>query len=85
VRPGAAPFLFCWRLFRWRVLERQLGVTRFLNFDNQSDSSFGIAKREGLSSVFMRNGIHDLQIWVGSALDHAAADLDFLVGIGEVD
>src|SRR5258707_28209 len=79
-RRKSRPFV----LFRRCVLEWQLGVAHLLDFNDQSYSPFRSTKRERLAGVFVRDGIQDLQVGIGAALDYAATNLNFLVGIGEV-
>ena len=66
------------------MLERQLGIAHLLHINDQSDSSFGSAEWERLPGVFVRDGIHCLQVGIGAALNHAAADLNLRAQLNEL-
>src|SRR5579871_1709384 len=76
--------LFYFTLFSRRVRKRQFRVTRFLDFDDQGNAAFRGTEWKRLGGVFVRDGIHRLQVWIGTSFQDAAADLDFLVGIDEI-
>src|SRR5664279_4595804 len=67
------------------MFEGQLGVARLLHLDDQGDTTFGVAERELLADVLLRDFIHDLEVRVLAELDHASPYLHFLVRIVKVD
>jgi large subunit ribosomal protein L23 len=56
------------------VLERQLGITRLLHFDDDGDPSLGIAERKLLTGVLARNRIHHAKILVGPLLTEKSGE-----------
>ena len=67
------------------MFKRKLGVSRLLDLDHERHSSLGAAKRKGLPSVLVRDGVHVLEIAIRTALDHAATKPGLLIGIVEID
>src|SRR6266403_2390988 len=68
-----------------RMLERELAVTRLLEFDHEDHSPLRAAKGEWLARVLERDGVHVLQVGVRATLDHASSKLGFLIRVVEVD
>src|SRR2546425_8807790 len=66
------------------VHERQFGVAHLVGLDHERHAALRTAQREGFSDVLVRYGIHGLEVGIGTALHHAAAELDLLVRIVEV-
>src|SRR5260370_39589176 len=84
--PGASPPWLIPRalilralLPRRRVREGQLGVARLVDLDYQRHTALRASHRARLPAVLVRHGIHDLELEVGTALHHAAAELHLLV------
>src|SRR6516162_961669 len=67
------------------MFERKLSVSLFVDLDHERNSSFRIAKRKRFACVLLRDGIHVLEIVIGTALDHSTTKLHFLVGIVEIN
>src|SRR5712692_8990317 len=89
--PGASPPWLMPRalvlralLPRRRVREGQLGVARLVDLDHQRHTALSASHRERLPDVLVRHGIHDLELEVGTALHHAAAELHLLVRIAKI-
>src|SRR5271166_2887369 len=66
------------------MLEGQLRVTSLVDFDHEHDASDGITKRKFLANVFVRDGVHHLEVGIITELNDPASDLDLFVGIVEV-
>ena len=67
------------------MLKRELRVSRLLDLDYERYPSFGAAERERLACVLVRDGVHVLEIAIGTALDDATTKLGLFVGIVEID
>src|ERR1700733_2192291 len=83
-RSDRALFLFL-TLFWRRVLERQLCIFFLFYRDKKNDAIFVVAQGKRLPDVFVRDCIDHAEIRVGAALNNAASNLQFHVGIGEID
>src|SRR5208282_1689525 len=81
---GESPALEAALLGR-RMFKRQLGVSRLFDLDHERHSPLGTAKRERFARVFVRDGVHVLEVAIRTALDHAASKLGILIGIMEID
>ena len=68
-----------------RMFKRELGVSRLFDLDHERHSSFRAAKRERLARVFVRDGVHVLEVAIRTALDHAASKLGLLIRVLEID
>src|SRR5256886_14910396 len=66
------------------VHERQFGVAHPVGLDYERHAALRTAPRERVSDVLVRYGIHGLEGGSGTALHHAAAEVDLLVRIVEV-
>jgi len=66
-------------------LKRELGVSCLLDLNHEPNSPFWAAERERLTCVLLGDGIHILELAIGTSLDHAATKLGFLIRIVETD
>ena len=67
------------------MFKRELGVSRLLDLDHERHSPLGAAERERLARVLVRDGIHELEIAIGTALDHATTKLCLFIRVVEID
>src|SRR5208337_2694589 len=67
------------------MLEGELRVTSFVNYNHEHDPSHRIAKRKFLANVLVRDRVHHFEIRIGPELGDPAPDLDLLVGIVKID
>src|SRR5438094_6937788 len=85
-----SPLFFCHSkpLFasrRRRMLERQLGVSSLLHFNDERHTAFGISEGKRFPHVLVGDWIHHLEVWIGPALDNSSSNLGLHVGIIEID
>jgi hypothetical protein len=66
------------------VREGQLGIAHLVDSDDEGYATRWAPHREWLPDVLVRDGIHDLEVVVGTALYDAAAELHLLVRIVEI-
>ena len=59
-KTGVGARLLFWISRRRSVLERQFGVTRLVNLDDQCNSSLRLAERKGLADILVGERVQDL-------------------------
>src|SRR5947208_15288047 len=67
------------------MLERQLGVSSLLHFNDQRHTAFGISEGKRFPHVLAGDWIHHFEVWIGPALDNSSSNLGLHVGIIEIN
>jgi len=67
------------------MFKRKFAVSGLLNLDYEGDSSLGTPEGKGLARVLERDGVHVLEITIGTTLGHPTAKLSFLIRVVKID
>src|SRR5437667_12737692 len=85
-----SPLFFCHSklLFpsrRRRMLERQLGVSSLLHFNDQRHTGFGISEGKRFPHVLAGDWIHHFEVWIGPWRDRSSWSLGGNVWGSEIE